>query len=136
MGKLETRPTLRALPIMSTRLSDYNYELPRELIANRPLPERDQSRVMVLRREQETIEYRKFGELKALLSDGDLLILNDTRVLPARVFSDDGVVEFLLLERLDGGRWRCLVKPGRKMRVGAVTKIRGVISEVEAIGDG
>jgi S-adenosylmethionine:tRNA ribosyltransferase-isomerase len=120
---------------MSTRLNDYSYELPRELIASRPLPERDQSRMMMLRREDGAIEHRHFDELKALLSAEDLLVLNDTRVLPARVFSDDGVVEFLLLERLDERRWRCLVKPGRKMRVDAATKIRGVISEVEAIGD-
>ena len=109
--------------MMSTRLSDYDYPLPRELIAARPLRQRDASRMMVLRRDSETIEHRQFRELKSLLAPGDLLVLNDTRVLPARRVSDDGAVEFLFLERIAAARWKCLVKPGRKMRVGASTKI-------------
>jgi S-adenosylmethionine:tRNA ribosyltransferase-isomerase len=64
-----------------------------------------------------------------------LLVLNDTRVLPARRFSDDGAIEFLLLERLDPAHWKCLVKPGRKMRVGATAKIDNATSRVEEITD-
>ena len=116
---------------MNARLSDYDYELPRELIAQRPPPSREDSRMMVLHRATQTIEHRQFIELKSLLEPGDLLVLNDTRVLPARKFSDDGAIEFLFLERLGPARWKCLVKPGRKMRVGAAAKIDNVKLLVE-----
>ncbi len=118
---------------MSARLSDYDYELPRELIAQRPPEHRDDSRLMVLRRDSQGIEHRQFDELKTLLQQGDLLVLNDTQVLPARRFSDDGAVEFLFLERLAPFRWKCLVSPGRKMRIGATVKIDNVILCVEEI---
>ena len=118
---------------MSARLSDYDYDLPRELIAQRPLRRREDSRMMVLHRARQTIEHRKFRELKTFLQPGDLLVLNDTRVLPARRFSDDGVIEFLFLERLDPAHWKCLVNPGRKMRVGATAKIDGITLCVEEI---
>src|SRR6184192_3023762 len=118
---------------MSARLSDYDYELPRELIAQRPPDHRDDSRLMVLRRDSQEIEHRQFDELKTLLQQGDLLVLNDTQVLPARRFSDDGAVEFLFLERLGPRRWKCLVNPGRKMRVGASAMIEGVALYVEEI---
>lgn len=120
---------------MSARLSDYNYDLPRELIAQRPLRRREDSRMMVLRRAGQTIEHRKFHELKTFLQSSDLLVLNDTRVLPARRFSDDGAIGFLFLERLDPAHWKCLVKPGRKMRVGATAKIDNATLRVEEITD-
>ena len=118
---------------MSAQLSDYDYPLPRGLVASRPLPQRDESRMMVLRRDTQTIEHRQFRELKSFLYPGDLLVLNDTRVLAARKFSDDGAVEFLVLERLGPKRWKSLVKPGRKMRVGASAKIDNVTVTVEEI---
>jgi len=118
---------------MSARLSDYDYHLPRELIAQRPLRRREDSRMMVLHRAGQTIEHRQFRELKTFLQPGDLLVLNDTRVLPARRFSDDGMIEFLFLERLDPAHWKCLVNPGRKMRVGATAKIDGITLCVEEI---
>jgi len=118
---------------MSARLSDYDYDLPRELIAQRPLRRREDSRMMVLHRAGQTIEHRQFRELRTFLQPGDLLVLNDTRVLPARRFSDDGVIEFLFLERLDPAHWKCLVNPGRKMRVGATAKIDGITLCVEEI---
>src|ERR1700730_8936447 len=118
---------------MSAQLSDYNYPLPRALVANRPLPRRDESRMMVLRRDGQTIEHRQFRELKNFLSPGDLLVLNDTRVLAARKFSNDSAVEFLFLERLGPKRWKSLVKPGRKMRVGASAEIDKVTATVEEI---
>src|SRR6266699_6550110 len=118
---------------MSTRLSDYDYDLPRELVAQRPAAHRADSRMMVLRCGAQTIEHRQFRELKTFLQPGDLLVLNDTRVLPARRFSDDGVIEFLFLERLGPARWKCLVKPGRKMRVGATAKIDNVALRVDMI---
>jgi len=118
---------------MDARVSDYDYDLPAELIAQRPLPRREDARMMVLRRDAQTIEHRQFVELKTLLSPGDLLVLNDTRVVRARKFSDDGTIEFLFIERLGRARWKCLIKPGRKFRVGATTKIDNVIARVEEI---
>jgi S-adenosylmethionine:tRNA ribosyltransferase-isomerase len=118
---------------MSARLSDYDYVLPHELIAQRPLERRDDSRMMVLHRFEQKIEHRRFRELKTFLQPGDLLVLNDTRVLPARRFSDDGVVEFLFLEHPEPRRWKCMVTPGRKMRVGATATIDDVFLRVETI---
>src|SRR5438876_10085534 len=118
---------------MDARLSDYDYDLPVELIAQRPLPRREDARMMVLRRDAQTIEHRQFHELKTLLGPGDLLVLNNTRVLAARRFSDDRVTEFLFLEKLGPARWKCLVRPGRKMRIGATTKIDNVLLRVEEI---
>jgi S-adenosylmethionine:tRNA ribosyltransferase-isomerase len=118
---------------MSTKLSDYAYDLPRELIAQRPPARREDSRMMVLNRARHAIEHRQFRELKTFLRAGDLLVLNDTRVLPARRLSDDGAVEFLFLERVGQKRWKTLVKPGRKMRVGATAKIDNVTLRVEEI---
>ena len=118
---------------MSSLLSDYDYALPEELIAQRPLAQRDESRMMVLHRSEQRIEHRKFAELNEFLSPGDLLVLNNTRVLSARRFSDDGKIEFLFLEQLGPAHWKCLVKPGRKMRLGAVTTINGATARVEEI---
>lgn len=115
---------------MISKLSDYDYPLPRELIATRPLPRREDSRMMVLRRDSETIEHRQFRELKTFLKSDDLLVLNDTKVLAARRLSEDRAIDFLFLEKLGQGRWKCLVKPGRKMRVGATTKIDNVALKV------
>src|SRR4030095_13333895 len=103
---------------MSAQLRDYDYDLPRELIAQRPAGCRDDSRMMVLHRDAQTIEHRQFRDLKTFLEESDLVVLNDTQVLTARRFSDDGAIEFLFLERIGPQRWKCLVNPGRKMRIG------------------
>ena len=118
---------------MSTRLSDYDYDLPRELIAQQPIGHRADSRMMVLRRDAQTVEHRQFRELKTFLQPGDLLVLNDTRVLPARRFSNDSAIEFLFLQRVGPRRWKCLVKPGRKMRLGATATIDNATLQVEKI---
>src|SRR5437870_4252586 len=118
---------------MSSKLGDYDYPLPEALIAKRPLPRRDASRMMVLHRDSQTIEHRQFRDLKTFLRPGDLLVLNNTRVLAARRFSDDHGVEFLFLEKLGPARWKCLVKPGRKMRLSATAKIDNVPMHVEEI---
>jgi S-adenosylmethionine:tRNA ribosyltransferase-isomerase len=114
---------------MSTRLNDYNYELPRELIAQHPLPHREDSRMMVLHRGRKKIEHAHFVDLKKFLRDDDLLVLNNSRVLPARHFSDDGKFEFLFLEKIAPCRWKALVKPSRKFGKGAGTFIQGVRAE-------
>jgi len=88
---------------------------------------------MVLHRAGQKIEHRQFRQLKTFLKSGDLLVLNDTRVLAARRFSDKGAVEFLFLERLGPMRWKCMVTPGRKMRVGATATIDDVCLRIEKI---
>ena len=118
---------------MSSVLSDYGYDLPRQLIAQRPSRRRQDSRMMVLRRNEQTIEHRRFAELKMFLRPRDLLVLNDTRVLAAKRLSSDGAIEFLFIEKVASKRWKCLVKPGRKMRVGATTTIDNVTLRVEEI---
>lgn len=118
---------------MSARLSDYDYHLPRELIAQRPTEHRDDSRMMVLHRDTQRIEHRQFRDLKTFLRQGDLLVLNDTQVLSARRFSDDGAIEFLFLERLGPARWKCMIKPGRKMRLGATASIDNAALRVEEV---
>jgi S-adenosylmethionine:tRNA ribosyltransferase-isomerase len=118
---------------MSLKLSDYDYPLPETLIAKRPLPRRDESRMMVLHRDSETIEHRQFQDLNEFLRPGDLLVLNNTRVLAARRFSDDHAVEFLFLEKIGPARWKCLIKPGRKMRLGATAKIDNATLRVQEI---
>ena len=121
---------------MSTRLSDYHYDLPPELIAQRPPERRESARMMVLRRAEQTIEHHQFRQLKTFTEPGDLLVLNNTRVLPARRFSDDGTIELLFLEQLGPKRWKCLIKPGRKMRVGARAKIDNVTLRVDEVTPG
>ena len=118
---------------MSARLSDYDYDLPRELIAQRPLPRREDARMLVLHRAKQKIEHRRFVELKEFLLPGDLVVLNDTRVLAARKFSDDGAMDFLFLKQLDSRRWKCLVRPGKKLRSGATVRVGGIGGTVEEI---
>ncbi len=102
--------------------SDFDYYLPDELIAQTPVEPRDASRLMVLHKDTGDIEDRHFGDLIDYLSPGDCLVLNDTRVMPARIYGvaeDTGaVVEFLLLGREDGDRWECLAGPGKKAKPG------------------
>jgi len=118
---------------MSLRTADYDYTLPDELIARHPLPRREDSRMMVLHRADQRIEHRHFREFPTFLRPGDLVVLNDTRVIPARVFSDDARIELLFLEALREHVWKCLVKPGRKMRLGATVTIRGTSGVVIGI---
>ncbi|MBA3962596.1 MAG: tRNA preQ1(34) S-adenosylmethionine ribosyltransferase-isomerase QueA [Chthoniobacterales bacterium] len=118
---------------MSTLLGDYEFDLPEDLIAQRPLPQREDSRMMVVDRAGGTIAHRHFAELPEFVRPKELLVLNDTRVLPARRFSDDGAIEFLFLEQVSELSWKCLVKPGRKMRVGAVVLLNGIRGWVEKI---
>src|SRR5436189_2229693 len=118
---------------MSLARFDYDYVLPGDLIATRPLPNRQDSRMMVLHRHEQRIEHRQFAELPGFLQARDILVLNNTRVVNARRFSDDGGIEFLFLENQGNTRWKCLVRPGRKMRRGAQTSIEGVAVRVEDI---
>ena len=103
------------------KTSDFSFDLPEELIAQTPLERRDASRLLCLDRWSGAREHRIFSELPELLHPGDCLVMNDSRVLPARLMGmreTGGVVEALLLRDLGGGRWECLTRPGRKTRPG------------------
>ena len=122
------------------KTSDFDYHLPSELIAQTPVEPRDQSRLMVLRRSDGYIQHHSFYEIVSYFRSGDALVLNNSRVIPARVLgqkSDSGTkVEILLLRRVDNSFWEILIRPGRKVGIG--TKIRitnesaGTVQEIVA----
>ncbi|MEE3492104.1 tRNA preQ1(34) S-adenosylmethionine ribosyltransferase-isomerase QueA [Ruminococcus sp.] len=105
------------------KTSDFYYDLPQEQIAQTPIEPRDHSRLMVLHRDNDEIEHRRFDDILDYLNEGDCLIVNDSRVIPARIYGvkeDTGAkIEFLLLKQLSGDRWETLVKPGKKAKIGA-----------------
>ncbi|MDK0953482.1 tRNA preQ1(34) S-adenosylmethionine ribosyltransferase-isomerase QueA [Clostridium perfringens] len=120
------------------KVSDFYFELPEELIAQYPLEKRDSSRLMVLDKKTGEIEHRKFHDILEYLNEGDTLVLNNTRVLPARLIGEKeetgGKIEFLLLKRIEGDKWECLAKPGRKAKVGTVFtfgegKLKAIVRE-------
>lgn len=105
------------------KTSDFYYDLPKELIAQTPVEPRDSSRLLVLGRESKEIQHKHFYDIIDYLNEGDLLVCNDSRVLPARIFGikdETGAkVEFLLLKQISGNKWETLCKPGKKAREGA-----------------
>ena len=105
------------------KTSDFYYDLPQEQIAQTPIEPRDHSRLMVLHRDNDEIEHCHFYDILDYLDEGDCLIVNDSRVIPARIYGvkeDTGAkIEFLLLKQLSGNRWETLVKPGKKAKIGA-----------------
>lgn len=108
------------------QLTDFDYNLPEELIAQTPVEPRNSSRFMVLDPVEQSIEHRHFFDLKEYLEPGDTLIFNDTRVMPARLLGwregTGGKVEVFLLRRINGDTWETLVKPGRKAKAGQVVR--------------
>lgn len=104
------------------KTSDFYYDLPKDLIAQTPIEDRDHSRLMVLDRDSGEIKHKRFFDIADYLEEGDCLILNDSKVLPARIFgikeSTGAVVEFLLLSQKDSRTWETLVKPGKKAKLG------------------
>ena len=117
--------------------SDFYFDLPEELIAQTPLQQRDQSRLMLLDKQSGAISHRHFFELPDLLREGDCLIMNDSRVLPARLLGSrlsGGSVELVLLRDLGDGRWECLSRPGRKTKPG--TQLQFGDGELKATAKG
>ena len=112
---------------------DFDYKLPPELIATHPPPKRNESRMLVVDRGAGTIEDCIFGDFQRYLRPGDLTVFNDTRVIPARFFSNDGRIELLQLEKYSETRWRCMVKPGKRMKVGRTVEIGESTGEVVEI---
>ena len=119
--------------------SDFNYNLPPELIAQTPVEPRDCSRLLVYNRATDRVEHRIFRDITQYLKAGDVLVVNNTKVLPARLYAlteHGGHVEVLLLKRLDIDRWEVLVKPGKKCRTGTRLTISDKLSLiVEGITD-
>lgn len=104
------------------KVSDFNYELPQELIAQHPYDKRDEARLMVLDRKNENTEHKVFKDVIDYLNPGDCLVINNTKVIPARLYGkkDTGAnVEFLLLKRLEGDCWEAMVRPGNKLKPGS-----------------
>ena len=105
-------------------VEEFNYDLPEELIAQTPLKKRDESRLMVLDKDTGAIEHKCFKDIISYLELGDTLVLNDTKVLPARLFGEKGdtkaAIEVLLLKNIEGDTWECLVKPARRIKIGTV----------------
>lgn len=125
------------------KTSDFWYDLPEELIAQTPLLQRDTSRLMVLDRQTGEVSHRQFCDIIDYLRPGDCLVMNDSRVLPARLLGhrpSGGAVEVLLLKNLEDNRWECLCKPGRKMKAGQEVvfgdgELTAVVTEVKEDGN-
>jgi S-adenosylmethionine:tRNA ribosyltransferase-isomerase len=103
-------------------VKDFDFYLPEELIAQHPLEKRDSSRLMVLDKKTGEINHRSFHDIVEYLNEGDTLVLNNTRVMPARLIGEKeethGKIEFLLLKRIEKDKWECLAKPGKSAKVG------------------
>ena len=125
------------------KLSDFMYDLPEERIAQTPVEPRDHSRLMVLHRDTHAIEHRHFYDLPSYLRPGDCLVLNDSRVIPARLFGirpTGGATELVLLRELGEDRWECLARPGKKLRPGTeITfgdgELTGIVEDVREDGN-
>ncbi|MBO5892228.1 MAG: tRNA preQ1(34) S-adenosylmethionine ribosyltransferase-isomerase QueA [Oscillospiraceae bacterium] len=125
------------------RTSDFYYDLPEELIAQTPLEKRDSSRLMMLDRNNGRVEHKHFYDILDALMPGDCLVMNDSRVLPARLLghrSTGGAIEVLLLRDLGDKKWECLCRPGKKMQVGNEVffgsgELRGTVAEVKEDGN-
>lgn len=114
------------------KTSDFYYDLPKELIAQSPAECRSASRLLVYNRATKSIEDKVFSDIIDYLNPGDVLVRNTTRVIPARLYGTrpetGGKMEFLLLRRIDEKHWECLVKPGRRAKVGLTFKISDELS--------
>lgn len=123
------------------RVADFDFYLPEELIAQHPLEKRDESRLMVVDRKSGNIQHKIFKDIIERLNDEDCLVLNNTRVLPARLIGEKentgGKMEFLLLKKIDKNRWETLVKPGKRAKIGSRFVFgRGELkAEVKEIGE-
>jgi S-adenosylmethionine:tRNA ribosyltransferase-isomerase len=116
------------------KLDDFDYYLPEELIAQEPIENRDESRLLVLNKNSGDMEHKRFKDIVDYLNTGDTLVLNNTRVIPARLYGakegSGGKIEVLLLKRLDDDKWETLVKPGKKAKIG----INIVFGDGELVG--
>jgi S-adenosylmethionine:tRNA ribosyltransferase-isomerase len=123
---------------MSVRTADYDFRLPEELIAVYPSPCRNQSRMMLVDRREQRITHRAFAELVDLVDSQELLVLNDTKVVPSRIRFPDRNAELLMLQQVGPLAWRCSVRPGKSFKKGRTFQLHGFVGtvfEVLANGD-
>ncbi|MGN0829554.1 MAG: tRNA preQ1(34) S-adenosylmethionine ribosyltransferase-isomerase QueA [Akkermansia sp.] len=117
------------------RTVDFDYPLPEELIASRPLPDRAASRMLVVHRDSGRIEHRHFADILDYVRPGDHFVLNDTKVIPARYFSNDGSIELVRAGLSHELVWKCLVRPGKKMKLGRSVQVGAATGLVEDIDE-
>ena len=120
---------------MSLRTADYDYPLPDELVARYPAARRDESRMMLLDRGKQQVTHLRFGDFVDLVHPTELVVLNDTKVIPARLRVPDRNAEILLLGEVDALTWRCLVRPGKSFSVGRTFSIEDHVGTVIQIVD-
>ena len=122
------------------KTDDFDYELPEELIAQHPISKRDESRMLVLDRKTGEIEHKNFFDIIDYLEEGDTLVLNDTKVIPARLFGEKvetkAHVELLLLKNTNNSDWECLVKPAKRVKVGTVVSFGNGLLKAKCIATG
>ena len=118
------------------KIEDFDYNLPEELIAQTPLEQRDSCRLMVLDRKENTVEHRHFYDILNYVNPGDCLVLNDSRVIPARMYGikkgTGAHIELLLIKRIEGDRWECMVRPGKRLHEGDTVILAGRTDTVPA----
>ncbi len=122
-SKINNNVIRNEMPHTELTLSDFDYPLPEERIAQTPLKQRDHSRLMVLDRADDSITHKHFYDLCEYLKSGDVLVINDSRVIPARIYGhaegdDSSLIELLLLRQTENDIWECLAKPGKKAKIG------------------
>ena len=120
------------------RTDDFDFELPEELIAQHPIEKRDESRLMVLDKDTGEIEHKNFYNIVDYLEEGDTLVVNDTKVIPARLFGvkEDTCahIEILLLKNTFGSEWECLVKPAKRVKIGTIVSFGDGLLKAECVG--
>lgn len=118
------------------KVDEFNYELPEDLIAQTPLKKRDESRLMILDRQKQTIEHKIFKDIIDYLKPGDVLVRNNTKVIPARIYGKKQTganVEFLLLNNIEGDIWETIVRPGNKLHIGTKVIFEDGLLQAEII---
>ncbi len=122
------------------QLEDFNYELPEELIAQTPLEKRDTSRLLVLDKNTESIDHRHFTDILDYIEEGDTLVLNDTKVLPARLIGvkeeTNAIIEVLLLKDIQDDIWECLTKPAKRVHVGTIISFGDGLLKAKCVFEG
>ena len=119
------------------KTDDFDYELPEELIAQTPIKNRDESRLLVLDKKTGNIEHRHFNEIINYLNKGDTLVLNDTKVMPARLYGvkedTNALIEILMLKDLSDNKWECLTKPAKRVKIGTIISFGDGLLKAECI---
>lgn len=122
------------------KTEDFNFELPEHLIAQTPLKKRDESKLLVLDKNTGNIEHKHFSDIIDYLEEGDALVLNDTKVIPARLYGvkedTNAVIEILMLKEIEADTWECLVKPAKRVKIGTIVDFSNKLkAECTGIGE-